>query len=97
MLFFPYRANVELHRLPFITIAVCVLCLFIFTQQLSSQSKYVSAVEGFCQSGVERATLTVLRKITHQQQGNPCANVFLTIRESAGLKSRHNNFFNFQY
>lgn len=82
MLFFPYRADVALHRIPFITVAVCALCLYIFTQQLSSQQDYINAVEGFCQSATDRATLTVLRKVSHQNSGNPCASVFLTIREA---------------
>jgi len=87
MIFFPYRADVDLHRIPFITILVCALCLLIFTQQLSSQNKYVTAIEGFCQSGVERSTLTILRNIAHQKQGNPCAEVFLTIRDSSDTNS----------
>lgn len=58
------------------------LCLYIFTQQLSSQQDYINAVKEFCQTGVDRATAIVLRKVSHQNSGTLCASVLLSIHEA---------------
>ena len=81
MIFFPYRVDMELHRIPLLTIAVCILCITVFLQQLTSYADYQRSVSSFCKS-IDRPTLVVLRNITGQHSGSPCEDVYLSIRES---------------
>jgi membrane associated rhomboid family serine protease len=38
--FFPYRANVETRRLPILTLAVCLICIFVYIAQSFSDSRF---------------------------------------------------------
>lgn len=82
MIFFPYRVDMELHRLPLFTVAVCILCVYVFMQQLNSFAEYQRSVTGFCDTGVDRQTRVVLRSVVGQDSGTPCAEIYLSIRES---------------
>jgi membrane associated rhomboid family serine protease len=48
MLIFPYKADVELQRLPLLTLLVCIVCLWVFAHQWRSESAYETAVERYC-------------------------------------------------
>lgn len=48
MLFFPYKLDVGLYRVPFLTVLVCLACLILFSRQISADSGYQKRVQAFC-------------------------------------------------
>jgi membrane associated rhomboid family serine protease len=48
MIFFPYKADVELDRLPILTLIVCFVCILVFARQVVSDQAYNRAVEQYC-------------------------------------------------
>lgn len=48
MLFFPYRLDADLYRVPFLTALVCLACLIVFLQQLSADAGYTARVRDHC-------------------------------------------------
>ena len=87
MFFFPYRIDLDLRYIPYLTIAVCLLCIVIFLAQLRSNFHYEDATSNFCGS-LDRVTILVLRGVGHSTEGNPCVSVFGDIRkaDNADLK-----------
>ena len=86
MVFFPYKVDMELHRYPILTMAVCVICIYVFLQQLNSYAEYQRSVESFCTSGIDKRTRVVLRNVVRADSGTPCAEVYLSIRDSENPK-----------
>lgn len=50
MILFPYKADVELHRWPLMTLIVCVVCAWVYARQAISEHSYENAVESYCSS-----------------------------------------------
>lgn len=48
MVFFPYKADVQLNRLPVLTLIVCFVCIFVFARQVISDNAYNNAVQQYC-------------------------------------------------
>lgn len=82
MLFFPYRVDMELHRHPILTLAICLLCITIFFNQLNSHAQHQRSLTIFCETGVDRQTLAVLKQLMAGQSGAPCQTVYQSIRAS---------------
>ena len=55
MLFFPFKFDRPLDRLPFVTILVCLVCLVIYGIQYANEQKFVTNTERFC--NVERSNM----------------------------------------
>lgn len=81
MLFFPYKADVGLSRLPVLTIAVCALCVWVFVEQLRSAYAYRSAIDHFCNHEITREERLALRYLPGPQDQHYC-DVLLEIHES---------------
>ena len=82
MMFFPYRVDVNLQRLPWMTLLVCAICIYVFLQQLKSHEQYVKSVNYFCEHSIKRATQLVLRRLNSAEQNTSCAAVFISIRDA---------------
>lgn len=81
MLFFPFRVDLALARLPLLTLLVMLICVLVFVQQQRSQQAYQQALLTFCNNpqNVDRSTLTVLRQLRNFRDAHPC-DVFMEIR-----------------
>ena len=47
MFFFPYRADLELLKIPLLTILVCIVCIAVYWQQAKNQELVASATKSF--------------------------------------------------
>jgi membrane associated rhomboid family serine protease len=47
-MFFPYKADIELNRLPILTLIVCVACILVFAKQVLSEHSYNNAMQHYC-------------------------------------------------
>lgn len=48
MLFFPYKFDLALKRVPFLTIFICLVCVAIYTKQFLNESEFVEKTRWFC-------------------------------------------------
>ncbi len=80
MLFLPYKIDVDLKRIPFITILVILACLFIFKKQLDSNEKYVSAVNYYCSESLSVSMKRLVRSLDTAHLG--CGYFWDSIRAS---------------
>ena len=78
-MFFPYRARIALHRLPVLTILVCLLCIGVFTAQSSNQRSLNQAAASFCERADGRAFLQALRRIAGSSDPGVCAGMLLAL------------------
>jgi membrane associated rhomboid family serine protease len=90
MLFFPYKADVDLGRWPVVTLAVCGLCLWVFGQQVISEHQYRTALRDFCARQVGTDQQLVLRHLPNQQDKHYCA-LLLELRDVPDRKSALTN------
>lgn len=88
MLFLPLRVDLDLHKIPFVTIAVCLLCVLIFFQQYVNESRVLTATETFCNQPASRMTQMVVDKIVGQHDAEACTLLFWDIRLSADPEAR---------
>ena len=83
MLFFPYIVDLRLRRFPYLTLAVCLLCLFVHIEQHHSNTEYVDAINEYCEEPpLDRMTLVVLRNISGTEDDYPCWELYLEIRNA---------------
>ena len=80
MLFFPFKADINLSRLPILTILVSLSCLFIYWQQSVSEREFSSYTNEFCVKQDSRIDQVVMKKIA-DDNGYPvkqACNIVLT-------------------
>jgi len=83
MLFIPFKVDLNLHRIPLLTILISIACIFIFTQQQSSYTAIEKSVVSFCkgQSTDSRFGL-VLEKVQGERSLGACAQLIYGIFKS---------------
>lgn len=88
MFFLPYKMDSNLNKIPYITLFVCIVCIFIYWNQYRIDARYYAAVEEYCTFSIERADLILIRKITHQENGTQCEKLFESIRNAPDPKDK---------
>lgn len=84
MLFFPYKVDLDLRRIPLMTLLVCALCISIYYQQVSRDVAISHSAMQFCkQASDDRLLLLVVEKITGERSVKRCADTLMTIHSSA--------------
>ncbi len=83
MLFFPYRADINLARWPIITGMICVLCIGVFYKQLESERNSAVQTHSFCKDKHERIFWVSLKKITGNTKVESCVLLFQAIYNSS--------------
>lgn len=82
MWFFPYRLDVSLYRIPFLTIVVCLACLATFLLQVKSSRLFESNLTSYCSGELDANLRAILNSIDDADTGRGCANVFMALRQS---------------
>lgn len=82
-MFIPYRVDVEHDNLPWITLAVCALCVFIYFKQSASDDLLLPAARDYCarQDHPRRFWLT-LEKVTGTRERGQCAELLQILHGS---------------
>ncbi len=88
MLLLPLRVDLDLHKIPFVTIAACLLCVVIFFQQYTNESSVIKASEAFCNQPATRMTQMVLDKIVGRHDAEACILLFWDIRLAPDPQAR---------
>lgn len=79
MLFIPFRADLNLFRVPFITIAVCILCLLIYNNQFQNERKVLKSGTSFCEERGPQMWRMVLSLTLGNTGSEGCAEMLWSI------------------
>ena len=91
MLFFPFRADIKLHRLPILTILISLLCLFIYWQQSQSEARLYEYTSTFCaeQKGkIHKVVMNKLARANNYSKEDICHAVFLSMYYSTDKQEK---------
>ena len=72
MLFFPYKFDLNLKRVPFLTILVAVLCLGIYTAQHANESEFAEKTLQFCGKNRSHVAQMALEKSVGDASPSRC-------------------------
>lgn len=86
MLFFPYKLDADLYRVPFLTVFVCLACVFVFVQQRSADSGYGQRVAQHCRSGVDPNLQAIFAQISIGSERG-CVPVLLALRDAGNREA----------
>ena len=78
-MFFPYRACIALHRIPVLTVLVCLLCLGIYAAQLSNERALYQAANEHCEREAARRFAMALRQVAGTDEPRACAGLMLAL------------------
>lgn len=62
MLFFPYKFDMSLKRIPFLTILVSLLCIAIYSKQYFNEAEFIEKTEWFCTKSRSHVAQMALEK-----------------------------------
>lgn len=82
MIFFPYKVDLDLRSLPWMTLVVCALCIAIYIQQFSRDVAINKTATAFCQQEHERTFLMIIAKIAGGHDVKQCVRTLVTIHNS---------------
>lgn len=82
-MFIAYRADLELAKLPFVTILICVLCVLIYTAQRKNEADFVNRSEAFCQQEISYDTRLAFSKLFGSYDTGTRCNLILKLQLSA--------------
>jgi membrane associated rhomboid family serine protease len=85
--FFPYRAKIQLHRLPVLTILVSLLCIGVFVAQSRNERAVQEAASQYCEREQDRAFLQAMRRIAGSDDPGNCTVLMLTLANSKDEKA----------
>lgn len=81
MLFFPYKLDIALFRVPLLTILVSLACIATFFSQVRSSGAYSRNVAAFCSSSLDVNLRAMLQAIDDAQFGSGCESIFGGLRD----------------
>lgn len=87
MLFFPYKVDINLKRIPVITILVCLLCLTVYYYQFTNNTAIEQSAVSFCKKNNEKLFGIIVQKITGKNTARNCAKLLYSIHINP--KPRH--------
>lgn len=83
MLFIPFKVDLNLNRIPVLTILISITCIAIFTQQQSSYAAIEKSVVSFCKSqSTDSRFGLVLEKVQGERSLGACAQLIYGIFRS---------------
>jgi membrane associated rhomboid family serine protease len=82
-MFLPYRAQIELHRIPVLTILISLLCLSVFVAQSSSERALKDAAVAHCERETSRGFLQALRRVAGSDDPQTCVALMLALANSS--------------
>ena len=82
MFFLPYRLDAKRNGIPFLTLLICLVCIFVYWQQHSADRDYYKSIERFCLYDLSKREIAWLNRVPSERPGNRCAAVLETIRDS---------------
>lgn len=82
MFFFPYRADINLHKLPLLTILISLLCIGVYIAQHLNEAEVYDKASAFCEQPFTPTFTEILIKHSGQARVNDCLDTLLKIHLS---------------
>ena len=83
MFFIPFKVDLDLHRIPFLTILISIACIAIFMQQQASYAAIEKSVVSFCkEQGNDSRFGLILEKVQGERSLGACAQLIYGIFKS---------------
>ncbi|TDR45001.1 membrane associated rhomboid family serine protease [Tahibacter aquaticus] len=82
MFFFPYKLDVSLYRIPFLTAFVCLLCFLTFSRQMSADSHYLRRISTHCAQAVDPNLQAILSSTSADGEHRGCVENLLLLRSA---------------
>lgn len=82
MIFFPYRAQIKLTKIPLCTIAISVICIAVYIQQYTNERAIREHAEAFCTPEVASEIERISRRYITDGQTYPCETIVVHIYTS---------------
>jgi len=82
MIFIPYKADIELNRIPFLTIGISIACLVIYYFQYTNETRVIESVVEYCESAVDQGFKFVLDKSAGYTGEGACIDLIYGIHRS---------------
>lgn len=91
MFFFPYKADITLNRIPILTFLICLICIFVYWGQVSSNNKLIKNAYIFCENLNDVKFSLSLEKVAGDKTIENCAIILSEIHIVNGDKEFINN------
>lgn len=72
MLFIPFKVDISLSRIPFITLLIAAICTYVLFQQTSSSEQYTVKGQEFCEQKRSRVFEIIKNRISGETGGRAC-------------------------
>ena len=82
MFFFPFRVDLNFNRVPFVTIIICFICIFVFLNQQASFNQIEKSSYEYCKKDHERMFWLVIEKVYGERDTEACSKIFSHIQSS---------------
>lgn len=82
MFFFPYRADINLYKIPLLTILISLLCIGVYIAQYSNEVEVREKAVAFCEQPFTPAFTEILIKHSGEAGVNDCLDMLLEIHLS---------------
>ena len=92
MLIIPYKSDVDLNRIPILTIMVCLVCLIIFYLQDQSNRKMAQFATDYCLENKTRILLHVFEKASYEGKSVSCPQFLSIVATAADQEKMLNSF-----
>jgi membrane associated rhomboid family serine protease len=94
MFFFPFRADINLYKIPLLTIAISLLCIAIYYAQYRNEIDVYAKAETFCEQPHTAAFRRTLLKLSGSADTDSCRDTLLGIHVSQNRKALIKNLAN---
>lgn len=86
MVFLPIKVDLDLHRLPIVTLAVAILCVLVYYLQAQNEDEVLQATQQFCQQPTSRTTNQVMDAIIGDHDAESCELLFWYLRFNGNVE-----------
>ena len=87
MLFFPYKVDIDLNRLPVVTILICLICCGIYILQYSSERAVTNSALEFCKQKHQVKLNLVLERVVGHGDLLACVKLFSSLHNNSNPKN----------
>jgi membrane associated rhomboid family serine protease len=76
---FPYRPDIEIDRIPMVTVAICVLCVLVYVLEYRAQARMMTAAVAHCQVADSPRWRMTLNALTGAASAENCARTMVEL------------------
>jgi membrane associated rhomboid family serine protease len=82
MLFIPYKFDLSLNRIPYLTILICLVCIGVYWQQYANESDFQKQSIYYCSASLSNVERMAMEKTFGDASPNTCLNLMVELELS---------------